>query len=150
MMKHYVLGFLFNRQQNEVLLIEKKRPSWQAGRWNGIGGKIDPPDDSPLDAMHRECREEIGQLYEWELAVIFTCPGGTVYVYRAFDMATGNPTRQPTIAFEQMEDETLECWPVEALPNLAMNNLNWLIPLCLSTLQGPVLLHDTVKCDGKK
>ena len=45
--KHYVLGFIFNRQKDNVLLVEKKRPEWQKGKWNGIGGKI-KENESPL------------------------------------------------------------------------------------------------------
>lgn len=142
MMKHYVLGFVFNRQRDEVLLIEKKRPTWQAGHWNGIGGKIEPTDASPLQAMQRKCAEEINCEYNWELAVIFVCPGGTVYVYKA-------DSGYELIEYEQIEDEILKVWPVDALPNLAMNNLNWLIPLCLSTCQFPLVFYDTVKCSGK-
>ena len=44
-------------QNNASLLISKKRPTWQAGMLNGIGGKIEPG-ENPLQAMIRECKEE--------------------------------------------------------------------------------------------
>lgn len=53
----YVVGYAFNRTLNGVLLIKKQRPSWQAGRLNGVGGKIEPG-EQPIDAMVREFREE--------------------------------------------------------------------------------------------
>ena len=53
----YVVGFVFC--QEAVLLIRKARPKWQAGKLNGVGGKIEPG-ELPLAAMVRECREESG------------------------------------------------------------------------------------------
>ncbi len=146
MMKHFVIGFVFNHQQDEVLLVEKKRPDWQAGRWNGIGGKIEPTDDSPLAAMQRESKEETGMRLNWELTVIFTCPGGTCYVYKAIDnLNCGHENFCNKIHYEQIEDEVLECWPVNALPDLILENLKWLIPLCLSSCQFPLTFHDIVR-----
>lgn len=51
----YVVGIVYNKEN--VLLISKKRPAWQAGMLNGIGGKIEPG-ENPLQAMIRECKEE--------------------------------------------------------------------------------------------
>ena len=53
----YCLGFLVS--DHEVLLIRKKRPVWQEGLLNGIGGKVDAF-EHPLNAMVREMREETG------------------------------------------------------------------------------------------
>lgn len=55
----YVLGFAFTTLMDAVLLIQKKRPQWQAGCYNGIGGKIEPQ-ESALAAMVREFKEETG------------------------------------------------------------------------------------------
>ena len=54
--KQYVLGFIFN-YAGDILLIEKKRPEWQAGLLNGVGGKIEPF-ELPKAAMSRETKEE--------------------------------------------------------------------------------------------
>jgi hypothetical protein len=35
-MKEYVLGFMFNRLLGHVILIEKNRPEWQKGHYNGV------------------------------------------------------------------------------------------------------------------
>lgn len=56
--KHYVLGFLFDEHLTIVALILKNRPAWQAGKFNGIGGKIERG-ETPRDAMRREGREEL-------------------------------------------------------------------------------------------
>jgi 8-oxo-dGTP diphosphatase len=55
----YVLGFCFDFGYHNVLLIEKSHPAWQAGKLNGIGGKIEEG-ESPSKAMAREFREETG------------------------------------------------------------------------------------------
>lgn len=53
----YVIGFAF--VGDDVLLIKKTKPAWQAGRYNGVGGKIEAS-ELPLNAMHREFMEETG------------------------------------------------------------------------------------------
>ena len=53
----YVAGFAFNMDGDRVLLVLKKKPAWQNGRLNAIGGKIEA-NESPLQAMVREFREE--------------------------------------------------------------------------------------------
>lgn len=53
----YVLGFAFSRDLKQVALIRKKRPEWQAGKLNGIGGKVNI-NEVPILAMVREFQEE--------------------------------------------------------------------------------------------
>lgn len=55
----YVIGFLFSTGLDRVVLIKKNRPSFLAGKLNGVGGKIEP-DERPIDAMRREFFEETG------------------------------------------------------------------------------------------
>ncbi len=49
---------LFLRRHDELLLAMKKR-GFGKGRWNGVGGKIEP-DETDEQAAARECYEEIG------------------------------------------------------------------------------------------
>jgi 8-oxo-dGTP diphosphatase len=55
----YVVGFMFSMNRDGVLLIRKNRPEWQAGKLNGVGGKIEDG-ETPRAAMVREFREETG------------------------------------------------------------------------------------------
>lgn len=55
----YVVGFAFDPALQHVLLVLKNRPSWQAGKFNGPGGKIEE-DEEPKHAMVREFKEETG------------------------------------------------------------------------------------------
>ena len=135
-MKHYVLGFIFNKAGKEVLLVEKKRPEWQAGHWNGIGGKIEDDDKNPLEAMEREVIEETGFPYNFEHVLTYICPGGTVFIFTNLDFLGDD------ISFSQIEDEQLKVWKVYNLPNEIMANLKWIIPICLSTIQFPIAIID--------
>ena len=134
-MKHYVLGFVFNRNRDKVLLIRKERPSWQAGKWNGIGGKVENKDINPLEAMQRESIEKTAMEYNWEHCITFVCSGGTVFVYRAFDDCSCG---YRSIRYKQMEDEKLDMWWIDSLPDKMMDNLKWLISICLSDIQLPI------------
>lgn len=55
------LGFLFDRGYKHVLLLKKRRPEWQAGLYNGVGGHLEAVDQGvPFKAMCREAEEEVG------------------------------------------------------------------------------------------
>ena len=49
MFTEYVVGLLFSPDRNTVVLINKTKPDWQAGKLNGVGGKIEEG-ESPLNA----------------------------------------------------------------------------------------------------
>jgi len=49
---------LLLRRDNQLLLAMKKR-GFGAGRWNGVGGKLEPG-ETIEQALVRECQEEIG------------------------------------------------------------------------------------------
>lgn len=59
MMIEYVAGFLFNPALSSVVLVRKARPQWQAGKLNGVGGRIESG-EPPEQAMVREFQEETG------------------------------------------------------------------------------------------
>jgi len=67
-MKRYCLGFLFDFPKKKVTLIHKLHPKWQAGRWNGIGGKL-KESETAQEGMVREFEEETGvatRINDWK------------------------------------------------------------------------------------
>lgn len=58
-MTRYVLGFVFDDTGDNVVLIRKTKPAWQAGKFNGVGGKIEEGEGKKT-AMVREFHEEAG------------------------------------------------------------------------------------------
>ena len=122
----YVVGFLFDEPINTVALVEKNRPKWQAGNWNGIGGHIEEG-ELPLDAMRREFEEETGvDIESWELFYVgeyghYEGQLSTVYFYKAFSEKISDVTT--------IEDEQIDCFEVGNLPENKLYNLSWLIPL---------------------
>src|SRR6187551_944090 len=102
-MQLYACGFLFSPDRARVLLIRKRRPAWQAGKLNGVGGKIEPSDDSPLAALTREFREEAGITIEIRhVSPTLTAPDSHTHIYRAAgDVAAPRPNT----------DEQLEVHP---------------------------------------
>lgn len=54
-----VVGFIFNKEMSKVLLIEREKPAWQAGKLNGIGGHLEKG-ETIHQCMVRECKEETG------------------------------------------------------------------------------------------
>lgn len=132
-MKHYVIGLVFNNDREQVLLIEKLKPNWMRGRWNGIGGKIEEG-ELPIEAMHGESLEETGCDHDYKHCLTFVCPGGTVFVYKAISGFHNIP-------YKQIENEKLKCFDIENLPEKLMDNLRWMIPFCLSSIQMPIVVH---------
>lgn len=57
-MHKYTLGFVWCRERECVLLLNRQKAPWM-GRWNGVGGKLDPG-ESPLECITRETFEETG------------------------------------------------------------------------------------------
>ncbi|KAJ8139928.1 hypothetical protein OY671_006871 [Metschnikowia pulcherrima] len=53
----YTLGFI-RSETNHILFLNRQKAPWM-GRWNGVGGKLDP-EESPYDCIVRETFEETG------------------------------------------------------------------------------------------
>jgi len=126
-MKEYVAGFFFDTQLERVVLIEKQRPNWQKGFYNGIGGHIEPDDEYPEDAMEREFLEETGHLVEkwkWHLFCVYHNDEFMVH----FFMAIGD-----VHAVQTTTDERVERHWIDHLPSNVIPNLLWLIPLAIQS-----------------
>lgn len=124
----YVVGFLFSIDRRQVVLIQKKRPSWQAGRYNGPGGRIEAG-ETAHEAMRREFAEETGvSVRNWHRFCSLSGKGRidakptVIYFFRAFG-GVG--------CVASLTDERVEAYHVDALPNV-LPNLTWLIPMALS------------------
>jgi 8-oxo-dGTP diphosphatase len=123
--RNYTCGFLFNSDGSCILLIAKKRPQWQVGFYNGIGGKIEEGETS-LECMRREFREETGlDIQEWQrFAFLHDMRNYQVDFY--FTYYSGLLTDA-----QNMTDEELGIFEVDNLPNV-IPNLTWLIPMALN------------------
>lgn len=76
--EEFVVGFGFT--DNQVTLIEKKRPNWQSGLLNGVGGRVEK-DEGFVQAMRREFLEETGVDHqEWKLTAVMTHSDRIIYV----------------------------------------------------------------------
>ena len=123
----YVVGFLMNYTGTKVMLIKKERPSWQKGRMNGIGGKIELG-ETPLLAMIREFQEETGvHVKSWTEYCTLHGEEFNLHVFMAY--ASIETLEQCT----SMTDEEVMLIPIALMQHHSpLPNLKWLIPMALS------------------
>lgn len=122
----HVLGFVFNPDFTRVILIEKKKPAWQAGFFNGLGGAIDAG-EYPDTAMRREFREECG----------LDIPEGNWFKFANlvgadFSVACYWATETEFFLWQHASPtDEFVCFPrLDRLSNLRpLNNLQWLIEM---------------------
>jgi len=141
-LRPYVCGFVMDPDTGRVMLIRKKRPDWQAGLLNGVGGKIEEG-ETPLNAMSREFFEEAGKLIHdraWNNFCLLACPRhkGLIYFFRATHSLAGcgAMTDEPLVPLVGLGDLTRD----DVVPNL-----RWLIPMAFAedyADQEPVLFVD--------
>jgi 8-oxo-dGTP diphosphatase len=139
----YVAGFLFDPKGELVLLIEKKRPEWMAGKWNGVGGRIGAG-ETPLQAMARKGEEETGlspetHLFKWEHFATLNGRDFEVEFFSAFSDVMQFAMKKT--------DEVVRTFYVANLaytPSPLVSNLPVLIALALdrSGIRKPVYLQD--------
>ena len=121
-MQQYACGFLFSLDRARVVLIRKRRPAWQEGKLNGVGGKVEAG-ETALDAMRREFVEEAGiQVRDWQQVLTLTGVDWQGHFFRAFGDVS---------LVRAVTDEQLEVHSVRALPGDTIPNLHWMIPLML-------------------
>jgi 8-oxo-dGTP diphosphatase len=120
----YVVGFMFNPAENAVLLLRKNRPTWQVGKLNGIGGRVEDS-ETPQQAMRRECVEEVGlDVDSWNEFCVLSDERG----WRIHFLSSVGPIMNASV----MTDELPEVVNAFALPFDVIPNLKWLIPMALS------------------
>lgn len=126
-MQDYVLGLAFNADRSKMVLIRKNRPTWQAGKLNGVGGKIEF-NERAHEALVREFREECGldtRPEQWYFVAKLMGVEFTVLVFRLESDEILNAT---STTDEQIEVSEVDLNKLvrEGVPNLA-----WLVAACL-------------------
>lgn len=127
----FVLGLAFDHDRSKMVMMRKSRPAWQAGKLNGIGGKIDPG-EQPIDAMIREFHEECGvqtNKEDWHPFAKLTALDGEVICYRLFDdkILSARTCEDQEIVLQELDMNQIEA---QALPSVG-----WLIGIALDRNQ---------------
>lgn len=126
--KEYVVGFMFDPDYENVVLIEKKRPVWQAGKLNGVGGKIEKG-ETPKQAMRREFYEETDVDYpKWIPFTTLEFDDSILHCFKTdYDMM--HYVKTNTDEFVGLFNVyTLLMHHKNGLVNM-IDNLSWLIPM---------------------
>jgi 8-oxo-dGTP diphosphatase len=132
-MQQYVLGFHFYKPKSEddefteVALIRKTRPEWQAGKWNGIGGKVEENENIYV-AQSREFLEETGVNIgpnSWELHGIMEGNDYQIFIFSHFS--------DKQVDLKPVTDEVPDYFNVNELHEFnCVPNVHWLVPFLLS------------------
>lgn len=128
-MKRYVCGFMFSSDRYRVALIQKNRPQWQAGRFNGIGGHIEG-DESPARAMRREFSEETGVDHGgWDRFLVAFYPDAELHFFDAL-------TDKINLVATKTDESVVVMAVTQALQHrLLIDNLRWILPLALEDIK---------------
>ena len=128
----YVAGFYLSEDSQKVVLLQKARPPWQAGRYNAVGGKVEQGETSS-QAMIREFQEETGvEVTTWEAFAELHGPDWDCTFFRAW----GDVDKCQTIEAE----EPVKVFDVENVKlmsgDVAISNVPWLLGMALNTRGG--------------
>jgi 8-oxo-dGTP diphosphatase len=143
--RQFVCGFMFDALDigARVLLTQKQRPKWQAGKLNGIGGEVNRG-ESFNQAMMREFREETGNSFDkWT----YFCR------MRYIDHETIHFFYGVGALFYECKTQT-----DEPLINLSVQTLihhydhcvadvRWLVPMAFGMAQENCRYLEVIKCD---
>jgi len=125
--QHYCLGFAFLHARTHVVLIRKRRPKWQFGKVNGVGGHVEEG-ELAIEAMRREFREETGVDVEESRWTQFGVMGA--YEEWSCDLFR-TELRAGTERPESKTDEEVLVASAFSLPLEVIPNLRWIVPAAL-------------------
>jgi len=137
------VGFLFSDDLQNVLLLRKARPEWQAGKLNGVGGHSEETDTTLEDTMRRECLEEVGvdiAKSEWLRVVeMYNLAKDGDWMVVAFCAVAPLVVLEKAVSDTRDRDEKAEIVPVNALHVLdkIVGNVRWLVPMAIDRLVNP-------------
>jgi len=125
-MRRAVCGFLFSLDGEYIVLIHKQRPDWQAGKLNGVGGKVEEGEFA-LEAMRREFAEETGvRVYDWNPFLILEDRAHN------FEVTYFRSSYKDLSECATTTDEKIEVFQVGSIFALpVISNLTWIIPMAL-------------------
>ena len=135
MLLAYVLGFLFSSGLRNVSLIQKQKPEWQKGRYNGIGGKIEEGEAVP-DAMAREFVGESGVWIppaEWKEFALFHGGDGRRWQVHIFYAVNDKLNDVRTLTDERV---ILTSTTVVQGTWNTIGNVPWLVAMALAVASG--------------
>jgi len=145
-MNHYCLGFMFGpylgfglpsqERYNKVALIRKNKPEFQVGKLNGIGGKVEPEDATPFDAMVRKFKEETGvvmKIEEWYRFATMLFP--EEIIVDCFCAVREEFPKITTMTDEKVVDAYTHLLLSDPEGYNPMKNLLWLIPMAIGHLR---------------
>lgn len=137
--RRYTLGFVFAKRPSghHVLLLRKARPAGQAGRFNGVGGKLEAG-ETPHECMAREAEEEVGLKRppaEWRRFGSLSDEG---FFMDLFMLYVSSEDMDRALAFSQRTDEPADCFGVLELMLLpeVLPNIPYLVQMALSFERG--------------
>lgn len=141
MKKRFVCGFMFNPDGTKVVLILKERPTWQAGKLNGVGGSVNDG-ESELDAMIREFEEETGVHWtHWKHFATIHDKDDVVQFFKTTSVKYKD--------VKTMTDETVVIRKVDILNSYEeelIDSVRWLVPMALDPdhMMADAVTHDHV------
>jgi 8-oxo-dGTP diphosphatase len=133
----YVAGFMLDLDTQEVALIRKNKPAWQAGKLNAIGGKIESG-EAPLAAMIREFEEETAYFTKEDDWRHFAALVGSHWCCHFF-VTVGH-----LISLESPEEEKVEIHDIALISQRqdVIENIPWLLALAIDAMKsnGPTFV----------
>lgn len=128
----YVMGYLFDNDGRDVILVKKRAPWWLAGKLSGISDVLESRDTSPLQCMERIAWQDVGARHlQWKhfAAVRVLGPPGAPEELQQFCFAAFGSG-----ALRSKTGEELVRVPYDAVmtDNLDITpSLRWMLPLGL-------------------